>query len=80
MPKLACRCGYVHDLTPQPDSGWSVLRDDEINELIDAESQDSREAVHVRGSRALYQCPGCGRLALETAPLSGAFSFFSPRL
>ncbi|GIL31033.1 hypothetical protein NUM_62870 [Actinocatenispora comari] len=27
MPKLACRCGYVHNLSPIPDDGLQVLPD-----------------------------------------------------
>jgi len=37
MPKLACSCGYIHNLTPCPDHGWHTIRDCEYEQLIDAE-------------------------------------------
>ena len=37
MPKVACPCGYVHDLSPIPDDGWLVVRDHDYEALIDAE-------------------------------------------
>jgi hypothetical protein len=37
MPKLACPCGYVHNLSPVPDEGFRVVRDRDYDELIEAE-------------------------------------------
>ncbi|KQO37017.1 hypothetical protein ASF19_20585 [Acidovorax sp. Leaf84] len=51
MPKLACPCGYVHNLSPIPDDGWVVLRDRDA----DARSQADVES-------RLYECPDCNRL------------------
>ena len=77
MPKLICRCGYVHDLSPIPDAGWVTVRDREYEELIalhcEAERrQQSGEAVSrpreklfgeiVARRGRLYECPTCGRL------------------
>jgi hypothetical protein len=38
MPKLKCRCGYVHDLSPIPDDGWITVKDKEYEELLRAEA------------------------------------------
>jgi len=38
MPKLACPCGFVHNLSPIPDEGWITVRDAQYEELIDAEA------------------------------------------
>ena len=37
MPKLACLCGYVHDLSPIPDAGWVVVRDADYEAFLEAE-------------------------------------------
>ena len=37
MPKLACPCGYVHNLSPIPDAGWIIVRDADCEALIAAE-------------------------------------------
>jgi hypothetical protein len=34
MPKLACRCGYVHNLSPIPDDGFQVLPDWATDKLL----------------------------------------------
>lgn len=30
MPKLACPCGFVHNLSPIPDDGWRAIRDKDM--------------------------------------------------
>jgi hypothetical protein len=37
MPKLACPCGFVHNLSPIPDDGWVTVRDKDYESLLDAE-------------------------------------------
>lgn len=37
MPKLACPCGFVHNLSPIPDDGWLTVRDKDYELLLDAE-------------------------------------------
>lgn len=38
MPKLACPCGFVHNLSPIPDDGWLTVRDRDYERLLEAES------------------------------------------
>ena len=67
MPKLACPCGFVHNLSPIPDDGWRVVRDRDYETLIDAEVA-SAAVDRERGTQRidlwgrLYECPECGRL------------------
>jgi hypothetical protein len=37
MPKLLCPCGFVHDLSPIPDHGWVMVRDEDYDRLLAAE-------------------------------------------
>src|SRR5688572_9469574 len=37
MPKLACDCGFVHNLSPIPDDGWLTVRDRDYESLVDAQ-------------------------------------------
>ena len=37
MPRLACPCGFVHNLSPIPDDGWVAIRDRDFEPLLDAE-------------------------------------------
>ncbi len=34
MPKLACPCGYVHNLSPIPDDGWRAIRDKDLEAYV----------------------------------------------
>jgi hypothetical protein len=71
VPKLACPCGFVHNLSPIPDDGWLVVRDRDYEALIDAELT-SAAGARERGTRRidlwgrLYECPECGRLMWST--------------
>jgi hypothetical protein len=93
VPKLVCRCGYVHDLSPIPDAGWITVRDVDYERLIAAEQE--RETLSARSPRVspeaygpadrlvgevtglLYDCPDCGRL-LWKRPGSKEFEAFQP--
>ena len=93
MPKLVCRCGYVHDLSPIPDAGWITLRDSDYERVVAAEQQ--RATVSARSPRAsaaeysdadrtvhdltglLYECPDCGRL-LWMRPGSSDYETYAP--
>jgi hypothetical protein len=82
LPKLACPCGFVHDLSPIPDEGWITVRDREYETLIDAElarrAGDRSMTTRVIGLRgSLYQCPECGRLMWEK-PGERTFSVYKP--
>jgi hypothetical protein len=67
MPKVACPCGYVHDLSPIPDDGWLVVRDRDYEALVEAELANAA-GDGARGRRRidlvgrLYECPECGRI------------------
>jgi hypothetical protein len=37
MPKLACPCGFIHDLSPIPDDGWRAIRDKDLEAFIQHE-------------------------------------------
>ena len=68
MPKLACPCGYVHNLSPIPDHGWHTGRDTEWEEIIKLEYEalfksSENGAMHMLGS--LYESPKCGRVMWE---------------
>jgi predicted RNA-binding Zn-ribbon protein involved in translation (DUF1610 family) len=73
MPKLTCRCGYVHNLSPIPDAGWLTILDTEYEALTTAEIMASTDAAtarakgepertFVRVTGSLYECPECGRV------------------
>lgn len=76
MPKLPCKCGYVHDLSPIPDKGWLTIRDSDYEQLISAEKlrSDLSSANRLRTglieadqtvnklTGLLYECPNCGSL------------------
>jgi hypothetical protein len=34
MPKLACPCGFVHDLSAIPDNGWRTIRDKDMEAYL----------------------------------------------
>ena len=63
MPKLACPCGYVHDLSPVPDAGWVTVRDRDFERLVELECADeARPGATLPLQGRLYGCPLCGRL------------------
>jgi hypothetical protein len=62
MPKVMCPCSYVHNLSPIPDDGYVVVRDQDFERLMDVESRgDVTTAVSLK--QRVYECPQCGRLA-----------------
>ena len=64
---LIARRRERQDLTTQPNQGFSVLPDAVINDILDEASQNVRDQKYSAAARQLYQCPQCGRLALQTA-------------
>jgi hypothetical protein len=66
MPKVTCRCGYQHNLTPCPDDGWITVRDRDYQQLLEVEAaQRDNSSVGVPAFQLqgrLYECPACGRL------------------
>ena len=59
MPKLACPCGFVHDLSPIPDDGWTTISDRDCCEFA-GRGDELMDATERQG--LLYECPSCGRL------------------
>jgi DNA-directed RNA polymerase subunit RPC12/RpoP len=60
MPKLACPCGYIHNLSGIPDDGWRAIRDRDLEDYLEQyrlysdgfnASQDSpeKEASNIGG-------------------------------
>jgi hypothetical protein len=77
MPKLLCRCGFVHNLSPIPDRGYVVVLDEDYERLTKVEGE--REGIDLHHAKAeerlseldrevtrlttrLYECPQCRRL------------------
>ncbi len=81
MPKLACPCGYIHDLTPIPDDALLTVRDREYDELIEAEMRfrtGHREPEEADGYLGrIYECPECGRL-MWSDPTDSGYRVFRP--
>jgi hypothetical protein len=71
MPKLACRCGYVHNLSPIPDDGYQVLPDWATDKLLytDETQPEDWEIDHLRQSALsrLYVCPNCEAIVWDRA-------------
>jgi hypothetical protein len=68
MPKLACRCGYVHNLSPIPDEGWITVRDKDMESMLEAEvksRQDPEQDQVATFWGRLYECPNCNRIMWE---------------
>ena len=55
MPvKLACKCGYVHNLSPIPDEGWVTVLDKDYEQLIEAESDPENDSFAVTNTGVIY--------------------------
>ena len=50
MPKLKCKCGYVHNLSPIPDDGWTVIKSKDYEDLLQAESLRDKLSSAMEGS------------------------------
>ncbi|MCC7423384.1 MAG: hypothetical protein IT428_24165 [Planctomycetaceae bacterium] len=55
MPKLACPCGFIHDLSLIPDKGWLTIRDRDLCAVKSLDEIDDHLGL-------LYECPECGRV------------------
>ena len=78
MPKLACPCGFVHNLSPIPDEGWITIRDRDHEPLMDAVIKHQANPADKEAERdadlkcsssigRLYECPTCGRIMWKRA-------------
>jgi hypothetical protein len=76
MPKIACRCGFIHDLSPVPDHGYLTIRDTEVCEVL-----DKGGTIDDVETGLLYECPECGRILWQKPGVrSNSFSCFKPEL
>jgi hypothetical protein len=89
MPKLPCKCGYIHDLSPIPDKGWLTIRDSDYEQLISAEksrsnlsssNQLSVELIEAdqmvnKLTGLLYECPECGNLMWQKPGQNEFFTY-----
>jgi hypothetical protein len=80
MPKLACPCGYVHNLSPIPDDGWQTGLDRDWEEIIKDEYAllygDEKNGAEAKLG-VMYECPECGRLMWKK-PGADRFSIYKP--
>ncbi|NML34244.1 hypothetical protein [Paraburkholderia antibiotica] len=73
MPKFACQCGYVTNLSVTSDSEWVLVPEkttQDIGEAMDEGKVVDGEYFYemLRGKEiTVYRCPSCGRLHLEEA-------------
>lgn len=73
MPKFACGCGYVINLSVTSDSEWTLVPEktmQDIGEAVDEGKVVDGEYFYemLRGKEiTVYRCPSCGRLHLEEA-------------
>jgi hypothetical protein len=63
MPKLGCRCGYTHNLSPIPDDGFRVFPDWASEKILytpstNLEAWEVHDLYRTALSR-LYLCPNC---------------------
>jgi len=63
MPRLACPCGYIHNLSQIPDAGWITIRDEELDSISSSGlgSEEKLDALY-SASGSIYVCPNCERL------------------
>jgi hypothetical protein len=71
MPKLSCRCGYVHNLSPIPDDGFQVFPDWATDKLLYADETRTDEweirDLHQTALSRLYSCPHCEAIMWDKA-------------
>lgn len=86
MPKLACPCGFVHNLSPIPDDAWLTIPDKVYEPLVEAETHtavldenmDSAADKIWRDSVGrIYECLKCGRL-MWNKPNETIYRVFEP--
>jgi hypothetical protein len=81
MPKLPCRCGYVHNLSNIPDDGYRVLSAfalDRLLSMTERQAEDWEVLDLLRTDvTSLYSCPNCEALLWERAN-DGYFMQYAP--
>lgn len=70
MPKLACPCGFIHDLSPIPDDGWRAIRDKDLEAYFrhDRAYSEGFDATKVEAEREASDA-GCSEKARMTTLL-----------
>ena len=82
MPKMACECGYIFDLTGDTtENELSLFRQTFVErtaELLEEGklSADDFFSSCVASSRDVHPCPKCGRMHIETKERSGIFDVY----
>jgi transposase-like protein len=68
MPKLACPCGFVQNLSSIPDDGWRAIRDKDMEAYIEHERvySDGFNAPEGSPERASSDISGRETLRMET--------------
>jgi hypothetical protein len=69
MPKLACPCGFVHDLSPIPDDGWVAIRDKDMEAYIQHERAYSDGFSAPEGSAEREASSAGGRAMIDMSTL-----------
>lgn len=71
MLKLACPCGFVHNLSPVPDAGFltipnriyeSLLEADVHRDVTNETTYSAADKIWEEHVGLMYQCPRCERL------------------
>ncbi|MEJ5153014.1 hypothetical protein WH265_21075 [Comamonas sp. MYb396] len=83
MPKFACRCGYVMNLSNgSPDFELALVPErciDEIGEKLDVDNNINSERFFElidEVKTTVYRCPSCGRVHFDEG--AGVFRAFVP--
>lgn len=84
MPKLACPCGFVHNLSPFPDDGWLTILDEAYEPLVEAEAHGdaldenmdtAADRIYRESVGRLYECQKCTRIMWQK-PNESVFRIF----
>lgn len=66
MARLKCLCGNTLSNTISPNPGTGIiLTDNDLEDILDAESPDDMAAQISDRERDVWECSGCGRLAVN---------------
>ena len=86
MPKVACRCRYVFDLSPDaPPYVHALLAFSVIFQLLakaDERALEVGEMEHalLEKRQEVLLCPNCGRLLIESRAKPGFYDSYTPEL
>jgi len=68
MPKLACPCGFIHDLSSIPDDGWRAIRDKDLKAYVrhDRAYSEGFNAPEASAEREASNTGGCETVRMAT--------------